>query len=168
MPQSRCTAKGPLSRSVISTKHILTYAAGKNNIAACARRVCASWPTFLIPLPELIESRDFAVVRCGALDDVIRFDYLIRRERKVKCVGSVLGEHPNLYMIGETQFLLQRLWRTFFEYPNYVTFRAYSQLAQQEKSEWHQSIQTPRNLAKSSAAIRANVPANQRVPGLFH
>lgn len=53
-------------------------------------------------------------------------------------LGCVLGEHPDLYMIGETQFLLQRMWRTFFEYPNYVTFRAYSQLAKQEKSEWRQ------------------------------
>jgi hypothetical protein len=51
-------------------------------------------------------------------------------------LGSVLGEHPGFYMVGETQFLMQRMWRVFFEHPRYVNHYRFSKLAQQSRAEW--------------------------------
>jgi hypothetical protein len=51
-------------------------------------------------------------------------------------LGAALGEHHDFYMIGETQFLLQRLWSTFCEHKDYVNYKRFSSLAQQTRSDW--------------------------------
>jgi hypothetical protein len=51
-------------------------------------------------------------------------------------LGAALGEHSDFYMIGETRFLIQRLWATFCEQKDYVNYRRLSCLAQQTRSEW--------------------------------
>jgi hypothetical protein len=51
-------------------------------------------------------------------------------------LGAALGEHPDCYMIGETQFLLQRMWRTFCEQKDYVNSKRLTSLAQQTRSDW--------------------------------
>jgi len=53
-------------------------------------------------------------------------------------LGSALGEHPDFYMIGETQFLLPRLWKTLHEFPSFFTFKRFSKLAQQTRPEWRE------------------------------
>jgi hypothetical protein len=51
-------------------------------------------------------------------------------------LGSALGEHPDFYMIGETQFLIQRMWKVLLEFPVFVNYIRFSKLAQQTRPEW--------------------------------
>jgi hypothetical protein len=51
-------------------------------------------------------------------------------------LASILGEHPDIYMIGETSFLLPRLWETFFSRPEYVRNYRLGKLSQSLKQEW--------------------------------
>jgi Sulfotransferase family len=51
-------------------------------------------------------------------------------------LASILGEHPDIYMIGETSFLLPRLWETFFSRPEYVRNYRLGKLSQTLKHEW--------------------------------
>jgi hypothetical protein len=51
-------------------------------------------------------------------------------------LGSALGEHPDFYMIGETQFLMQRMWKVLIEFPTFVNYMRFSKLAQQTRPEW--------------------------------
>ena len=51
-------------------------------------------------------------------------------------LGSALGEHPDFYMIGETQFLIQRMWKVLSEFPTFVNYMRCSKLAQQTRPEW--------------------------------
>ena len=50
-------------------------------------------------------------------------------------LNAVLGAHPDVYMIGETSFLLPRLWSAFNERPGDSRPRL-GQLAQQTRPEW--------------------------------
>lgn len=47
-----------------------------------------------------------------------------------------LAAHPDVYMLGETAFVLPRLWQTFHERPAYVRNWRLGQLAQQTRPEW--------------------------------
>jgi hypothetical protein len=51
-------------------------------------------------------------------------------------LSGTLGEHPDVYMINETSFLLPRLWTTFHERPEYVRSMRLGQLARQTRDEW--------------------------------
>jgi len=51
-------------------------------------------------------------------------------------LASILGEHPDIYMIGETSFLLPRLWETFFSRPEYVRNYRLGKLSQSLNNEW--------------------------------
>jgi hypothetical protein len=51
-------------------------------------------------------------------------------------LASVIGEHPDVYMIGETSFLLPRLWETFFERSEYVRNYRLGKLAQSTDPIW--------------------------------
>jgi Sulfotransferase family len=53
-------------------------------------------------------------------------------------LAATLGAHRDLYMIGETSFLLPRLWATFFERPAYVRMWRLSKLAHQSRPGWRQ------------------------------
>jgi hypothetical protein len=53
-------------------------------------------------------------------------------------LAATLGAHPDLYMIGETSFLLPRLWATFFERPAYVRMWRLSKLAHQSRPDWRE------------------------------
>ena len=57
------------------------------------------------------------------------------RSGTTRLVGT-LGEHPDVYMINETSFLLPRLWAVFNERPEYVRSIRLGQLARQTKPEW--------------------------------
>src|SRR5262245_33955304 len=50
-------------------------------------------------------------------------------------LASILGEHPDIYMIGETSFLLPRLWETFFSRPEYVRNYRLGKLSQSLQHE---------------------------------
>ena len=52
-------------------------------------------------------------------------------------LAATLGEHPDFYMIGETSFLLPRLWATFSDRPGYRRWRL-SKLAHQTRPDWRQ------------------------------
>jgi hypothetical protein len=41
-----------------------------------------------------------------------------------------------MYMVGETHFLLQRMWKTLWEFPGFVTYKSTTKLAQQIRPEW--------------------------------
>ena len=51
-------------------------------------------------------------------------------------LDAALGEHPDMYMIGETQFLVQRVWKTLWEFPGLVTYKSATKIAQQTRPEW--------------------------------
>jgi sulfotransferase family protein len=51
-------------------------------------------------------------------------------------LGSALGEHPDFYMIGETQFLVQRMWKVLSEFPIFSNYMRLSKLAQQTNPAW--------------------------------
>jgi hypothetical protein len=51
-------------------------------------------------------------------------------------LSGTLGEHPDVYMINETSFLLPRLWATFHERPDYVRIIRLGQLARETRAEW--------------------------------
>jgi hypothetical protein len=51
-------------------------------------------------------------------------------------LAATLGAHRDLHMIGETSFLLSRLWTAFFERPAYVRNWRLGQLAQRTLPEW--------------------------------
>src|ERR1700733_11625074 len=51
-------------------------------------------------------------------------------------LDAALGEHPDMYMIGETQFLVQRVWKTLWEFPGFVTYKSATKIAQQTRPEW--------------------------------
>lgn len=51
-------------------------------------------------------------------------------------LASALGEHPVLYMIGETSFLLPRLWDSFFSRPEYVENYRLGKLLKKQQRLW--------------------------------
>jgi hypothetical protein len=53
-------------------------------------------------------------------------------------LAATLGAHRDFYMLGETSFLLPRLWAAFFERPAYVRNWRLGQLAQQELTDWRE------------------------------
>ena len=55
-------------------------------------------------------------------------------------LAATLGAHRALYMVGETSFLLPRLWATFFDRPAYVRNWRLGQLAQQTRPEWRERL----------------------------
>jgi hypothetical protein len=77
-------------------------------------------------------------------------------------LSSVLGEHPDMYMIGETSFLLHRLWACFFERPEYVRNYRLGKLYRQEHADlqdapwftfWEKTL--GRNLASCSPLLES-------------
>lgn len=52
---------------------------------------------------------------------------------------SILGEHSQVYMVGETAFLLNRLWQAFFAEPDYVATPAWG-LLQDSRPEWRSML----------------------------
>ena len=57
------------------------------------------------------------------------------RSGTTRLVGA-LGEHPDVYMINETSFLLPRLWAAFHERPEFVRVIRLGQLARQTRPDW--------------------------------
>jgi hypothetical protein len=57
------------------------------------------------------------------------------RSGTTRLVGA-LGEHPDVYMINETSFLLPRLWAAFHERPEFVRTIRLGQLARQTRPDW--------------------------------
>lgn len=51
-------------------------------------------------------------------------------------LNACLAAHPDVYMVGETQFLLRRLWTTYYEGPATGIQRRLRQLAKQSRAEW--------------------------------
>lgn len=51
-------------------------------------------------------------------------------------LSTLLGEHPDFYMIGETNFLLPRLWQTFYKDPAFVDYQRTHSLMQQTRDDW--------------------------------
>src|SRR4051812_3561595 len=51
---------------------------------------------------------------------------------------AVLGDHPDVYMMGETSFLLPRLWDAFFQRPAYVRNSRLGHLAKLSRDEWRE------------------------------
>ena len=51
-------------------------------------------------------------------------------------LSLALGEHPDVYMINETSFLLPRLWQAFHERPEYVRTIRLARLAREARPEW--------------------------------
>jgi hypothetical protein len=52
-------------------------------------------------------------------------------------LNAVLGAHPDVFMIGETSFLLPRLWAAFQERPDYSRPKAgLARLARETRPEW--------------------------------
>jgi hypothetical protein len=51
-------------------------------------------------------------------------------------LDAMLSEHPDMYMIGETQFVMHRMWKTLWDFPGYITYKSTTKLAQQSRPEW--------------------------------
>ncbi len=45
-----------------------------------------------------------------------------------------------MYMIGETHFLMQRIWKTLWEFPGFVTYKSTTKIAQQTRPEWRKLL----------------------------
>ena len=79
-------------------------------------------------------------------------------------VASILSAHPQFYMIGETGFLLQRLWKTFFEHPEFVNNWRLGQLAKSHDEDWREKIWMDywnSKLGRSLEKINENYPTLQ-------
>lgn len=92
---------------------------------------------------------------------------------------ATLAAHRDVYMLGETSFLLHRMWTAFHEQPAYVRNWRLGQLAQQTRAEWRavswgefwNSAAIGRNLAnlgpELDAIERAETSRLQRLFGAF-
>lgn len=55
-------------------------------------------------------------------------------------LSALLGEHPDIYAVGETSFVLNRVWAAYFERPEYVLRWRVRKLIQSRRPEWREML----------------------------